>query len=136
MKKITTRTQIKVPFYDLDPMNIVWHGNYVKYIEEARCDFFEKLNYNYTSMYNDGVMYPIAKMDLKFIKSAKFGDNLVVECILKELEPAIVIKYNIYSGGEIILSASTMQMAVDAKTGATLYQAPEKLVKAIEEYDE
>ena len=136
MKKVRTKIQIKVPFYDLDPMNIVWHGNYVKYIEEARCDFFEKLNYNYTSMYNDGVMYPIAKMDLKFIKSAKFGDNLVVECILKELEPAIVIKYNIYSGGEKILSAATMQLAVDANTGATLYQAPEKLVQAMEEYDE
>ena len=48
MRKIVTKTKIKVPFYDLDPMNIVWHGNYVKYMEEARCDFFRKINYTYT----------------------------------------------------------------------------------------
>ena len=136
MKEIKTRTRIKVPFYDIDPMNIVWHGNYVKYLEEARCDFFEKLRYNYTSMYNDGVMYPIAKMDLKYIKSARFGDNLTVECILKELEPAIVIKYNIYLDDEKIMSASTMQMAVDVKTGTTLFEAPKNLTRAVEEYNE
>ena len=61
---IKTSMILDVPFYDVDPMNIVWHGNYIKYLEQARCDFFDKLNYNYTDMYNDGVMYPIAKMDL------------------------------------------------------------------------
>lgn len=136
MKQIITKTKIKVPFYDLDPMNIVWHGNYIKYLEEARCDFFSKLKYTYDDMYNDGVMYPIAKMDLKYIKSAKFGEELTVECILKELEPAIIIKYNIYSKDEKILTAGTMQMAVSVKNGSTLYNAPEKLIKAIEDYNE
>ncbi len=136
MKNITTKTQIKVAFYDLDPMNIVWHGNYVKYLEQARCEFFSKINYTYKDMYDDGIMYPIAKMDLKFIKSARFEDNLTVECILKELEPAIIIKYNIYTKNEKILSANSMQICVNAKTGETLYNAPEKLLKSIEEYNE
>lgn len=130
IKEITSETKIKVAFFDLDPMNIVWHGNYVKYLEQARCDFFDKLNYNYTDMYNDGVMYPIAKMDFKFIKSAKFGEELTVKCTLKELEPAIIIKYEIYSGEDKILTATTMQMEVSVKTGETLYKAPQRLRKA------
>jgi len=136
MKNITTRTSLKVEFYDLDPMNIVWHGNYIKYLETARCDFFEKLNYNYMDMYNDGVTYPVVKMDLKFIKPAKFGDTLTVECSLKELEPAIIIKYTIYRGSEKILSASSMQMGVCAKTGESLYNAPEKLIKGVNNFVE
>lgn len=132
MKKIVTELKIKVPFYDLDPMNIVWHGNYVKYLEQARCDFFDKLGYDYMQMHADGVMYPIAKMDFKFIKSAKFNDNLIIRCILKELEPAIIIKYEIMTeSGEKILSAHTMQIAVSTKTGETLYEAPEVLKKAV-----
>ena len=130
MQNITSEMKIIVPFYDLDPMNIVWHGNYVKYLEQARCDFFDKLNYNYTDMYNDGVMYPIAKMDFKFIKSAKFGEELLVKCILRELEPAIIIKYEIYSGEDKILTATTMQMEVSVETGETLYEAPIRLRKA------
>lgn len=130
MQNITSEMKIIVPFYDLDPMNIVWHGNYVKYLEQARCDFFDKLNYNYTDMYNDGVMYPIAKMDFKFIKSAKFGEELLVKCILRELEPAIIIKYEICSGEDKILTATTMQMEVSVETGETLYEAPIRLRKA------
>jgi len=40
MKSITTETNIKVEFYDLDPMNIVWHGNYVKYLENKLREAF------------------------------------------------------------------------------------------------
>ena len=136
MKNIITKTQIKVPFFDLDPMNVVWHGNYIKYMEIARCDLFRKLKYTYDDMKNDGIMYPIAKMDMKYIKSAKFDEDLIVECILKELEPAIIIKYNIYSNDEKIFTSNTMQIGVNFNTGETLYQAPEKLVKAVEEYND
>ena len=70
---IKSTTIIKIPFNDLDPMNIVWHGNYVKYLEQARCDLFEMIDYTYMNMYEDGYMYPIAKMDLKFIKPTTFN---------------------------------------------------------------
>lgn len=136
MKNIITKTQIKVPFFDLDPMNVVWHGNYIKYMEIARCDLFRKLKYTYDDMKNDGIMYPIAKMDMKYIKSAKFDEDLIVECILKELEPAIIIKYNIYSNDEKIFTSNTMQIGVNFNTGETLYNAPEKLIKAVEEYND
>ena len=127
MKNTVTEIKIKVPFYDLDPMNIVWHGNYVKYIEQARCVFFEKLNYTYMDMYKDGFMYPVAKMDMKFIKSANFGDELVVRCILQEIEPALVFKYEILRNNEKIFIANSMQMCVSSKSGETLYEAPQKL---------
>jgi len=130
MENIFTETKIKVPFYDLDPMNIVWHGNYVKYMEEARCDLFKKLNYDYMNMQKDGFIYPVAKMDMKFIKSAKFGDKLSIKCILKEIEPAVIIKYEIFSGGEKIFTANTMQICVNIKTGETLYEAPDGLKRA------
>ena len=135
MKQITITTKRKVAFYDLDPMNIVWHGNYLKYIEEARCDFFSKLGYDYMDMYADGVMYPVAKMDMKFIKSAKFGDDLVIKTTLKELEPAMVFKYEIFTGENKVFVANSMQICVNTKSGESLYEAPEKLLKSIEDYN-
>ena len=45
MKNIETQYKLKVEFYDLDPMNVVWHGNYLKYLEAARCDMLEKIGY-------------------------------------------------------------------------------------------
>ncbi|MFQ8625045.1 MAG: hypothetical protein ACLSA2_00440 [Candidatus Gastranaerophilaceae bacterium] len=42
MKKISAETLIEVPFYDLDPMNVVWHGNYIKYLKPQDVICFPK----------------------------------------------------------------------------------------------
>lgn len=124
-----TEMKLTVQFYDLDPMNVVWHGNYLKYLESARCDLLKKIGYDYDNMRADGVLYPIAKMDLKYIKPCKFNQVLFLETIVEELEPALIIKYNIFDeeSGEKVFSAKSMQICVDVKTGESIYSAPEGL---------
>ena len=124
-----TEMKLTVQFYDLDPMNVVWHGNYLKYLESARCDLLKKIGYDYDNMRADGVVYPIAKMDLKYIKPCKFNQVLFVETIVEELEPSLIIKYNIFDeeSGEKVFSAKSMQICVDIKTGESIYSAPKGL---------
>ena len=123
---------IEVPFFDLDPMNVVWHGNYVKYTEIARCKLLEKIGYSYPAMIKDGYVYPIAKMDMKFIKSATLSQKLLIKASLEEYEPSLRIKYIITDeNGEVIFKASTMQICVDAITGKSIYEAPEGLKEGL-----
>ena len=137
MKKISTEMYIEVPFYDLDPMKVVWHGNYLKYLEVSRCDMLSKIGYTYTDMMNEGVAYPVATMDLKYIKSARFLQKLKIITTLVEYEPALIIKYEIYEdkSNELIFKAKSMQICVDAKTGESLYKAPDKFVEKLEKYE-
>ena len=93
MKKISAETLIEVPFYDLDPMNVVWHGNYIKYLEVARCDLLAKIGYTYDNMKTDGFAYPVATMDLKFIKPSVFLQKLKIKTTIEYVEPALNIKY-------------------------------------------
>lgn len=134
MKEFESNTQVKVAFCDLDPMNIVWHGNYLKYLELARSEMFDKLNFGYPVMKKYNLMYPIAKMDLKFIEPAQFNQTLNVKCTLKEIEPAIIIKYTITDSatGKKLFKAKSMQICVDAITKETLYTAPERLKKGLQ----
>ena len=134
MNIIDADTIIEVPFFDLDPMNVVWHGNYIKYIEIARCNLLDKIGYNYDDMRNDGVMYPIAKMELKFIKSATFGQKIVVKAILDSIEPSLDIRYEIKDceTGEMLFKAKSMQIGVDFHSKTSIYEAPEKFRKGIE----
>ena len=134
--KFKSDTIIKVEFYDLDPMDVVWHGNYVKYLEVARCDMLSKLGYTYIDMKNDGYAYPVATMEMKYIKPCTFGQELKVVSIVEELEPALVIKYVIFDNktGEKMFKAKTMQIAVDIKTRKTVYEAPENLKNKIASY--
>lgn len=137
MKKISHETRLTVPFCDLDPLNIVWHGNYLKYLELARGEFFDYLGYGYMTMHEDGMAFPIAKMDLKYVEPATLHQKLVVKCTLEEIEPAIIIKYEIRDEqtGKRLFKASSMQMCVDLNSKTTLYSAPEKLLKAVRNFD-
>lgn len=120
-------TTINVPFYDNDPMGVVWHGNYVKYLEIARCDILAKIGYDYMDMKNDGVMYPIAKLDMKYIKPSTFAQNLRMVTVIEELEPSLIIKYEIFDEkGEKIFKGKSMQICVNIETKQSVYVAPQK----------
>ena len=131
--KYKSDTIIKVEFYDLDPMNVVWHGNYVKYLEAARCDMLSKLGYTYVDMKNDGYAYPVATMEMKYIKPCLFGQELKVVTMIEEIEPCLVIKYAIFDNktGEKMFKAKTMQICVDIKTEQSVYDAPENFKKKL-----
>jgi acyl-CoA thioester hydrolase len=77
---------IKVPFHDLDPVGIVWHGNYAKYFEIARCALLETFNYNYDQMAASGFAWPIIDLHLRYVKAARFGEMLDVQATLREWE--------------------------------------------------
>ena len=138
MKKIETNYKTTVEFYDLDPMNVVWHGNYIRYLEAARCDMLEKIGYTYEDMRKENNAYPVAKMELKFIKSATFKQRLNVKTTLQELEPALIIKYEITDEetSKKLFQAQSMQIRVNIETGETIYNASESFLKKIEEYKE
>ena len=125
--------ELRVSFEDLDPMNIVWHGNYMRYLEQARCDMFNKIKYNYIDMQKEGVAYPVAKMQLKYIKPAQLNDILVVKSEILSIEPSLDIKYIIYNkeSKTKIFEAKTMQILIDLKTRQSNYSAPKRLAKAL-----
>ena len=127
--------EFRVSFEDLDPMNIVWHGNYMRYLEQARCDLFNKLNYNYDNMRKDKVAYPVAKMQVKYIKPARLNDTLIVKTELDSIEPSMDIKYTIFNKktGDKIFEAKTMQIAVNLYTLDSIYTPPSGLIEALRE---
>ena len=113
-----TRVTIKVPFHDVDSMSIVWHGNYPKYFAAARCALLDEIDYNYNQMAESGFAWPIIGMDLKYVKPAKFNQNIVVDARLVEYEHRLKINYLITdeATGTKLVKGSTTQVAVDMAT--------------------
>ena len=133
MSLFQSEYKLKVSFEDLDPMSVVWHGNYIRYMEQARCDMFDKLHYTYMDMKADGFAYTVAKMKVKYIKPAEFGDILALKLILNSIEPTLDIDYSIFNekSGEKIFEASTMQIGINIETQESIYTPPKRLVKAV-----
>ncbi|MFZ6649490.1 acyl-CoA thioesterase [Undibacterium sp. TJN25] len=113
-------------FHDLDPMDIVWHGNYVKYLEIARCALLGKFNYDYPQMLASGYAWPIVDMRLKYVKPATLGQQLNVRAEITEWENRLRIDYLISDAatGHKLNKAHTIQVAVDMASGDMQYVCP------------
>ena len=126
-------TEMQVQFYDLDPMLIVWHGNYVKYLEVARCALFDKIGYNYEHMKASGYAWPVIDMNLRFIGPAVFGQRLCLRAEIVEYESRLKIDYLISDAatGKRLNRASTTQVAVDIASGEMCFVSPAVLYEKL-----
>jgi acyl-CoA thioester hydrolase len=132
--KIKATAIIQIQFYDLDPMNIVWHGNYARFLEQARCALLEKIGYSYQEMADSGYAYPIVDMRLKYIRPTTLMQKIEVEATLDEWENRIRISYLIRDAvsGEKLSKARTTQMAVEMESGETSFVCPDVLIRKVE----
>lgn len=133
---ITSSINYKVAFYDVDPMNIVWHGNYVKFLEIARCHLLDKIGYNYDDMKRDGYAYPIVKMDVKYISPASFGDELEITATITNYYGLLKIAYDIYNNttNKLSAKANTSQAAVMVDGLQTMFSLNSEFLEKIEVY--
>jgi acyl-CoA thioester hydrolase len=111
---LTSSVDIEIPFHDCDPMHIVWHGNYPRYFEVARCQLLRLFNYDYLDMQASGYMWPIVDMRVKYVGSAKFTQVITVTASLVEYEHRIKINYLITDKetGAKLTKGHTVQVAV------------------------
>lgn len=125
--ELFTETKFRVEFYDVDSMEVVWHGNYVKYMEIARCDLLNKIGYGYKEMVASGYVFPVATMNLKYIRSLYFGKEYIIKAVLTEYENRIKIKYEIRDAetGEITTKAESTQMAMKMDSNEAQFVCPE-----------
>ena len=134
--EISHVSTFKVAFFDVDSMEVMWHGNYVKYLEMARCELLDKLGYNYIAMKKDGYAFPIVKLDVKYVRPAFFNDTIKVTTTLSECETFLKFHYLIENEkGEKLSEANTAQAVIEMKSLQTYFEMPEALKKSIEAYN-
>ena len=129
-------TEIEVPFFDVDVMQIVWHGHYVKYLEIARCAFLDEVGYNYTVMLKHGHAWPVVKLDLKYVRPARFGQKIRVEMAVTEYESCLRIDYILRDAesGTKLTQAHTTQVAQRLDNGEMQFQTPASWQQAVRQF--
>ncbi len=119
--------EVSPAFHDLDPMDVVWHGNTLKYLELARCALLQSFDYDYPQMRESGYVWPIVDLRCKYVRSARYGQRLRVRAELTEWEMRMRIDYVIRDADtdEVVTRAHTLQVAVEIASGEMSYATPE-----------
>jgi acyl-CoA thioester hydrolase len=127
---------IEVAFYEVDPMQIMWHGNYINFMERARCALLEKIGYTYVDMEKDGYGWPVVDVHVKYLKPLQFRQKVRVTARITEYEFGLRLTYTFVDieTGKVTTKAETTQMAVNIKNRETCLVSPRELVEKIEAY--
>ncbi|MEQ7919661.1 acyl-CoA thioesterase [Xanthomonas sp. WHRI 1810A] len=127
-------SEVLVPFFDVDSLNIVWHGHYVKYLEVARCALLDKLGHDYNQMRDSGYAWPVIDLQLRYVRGAVFGQRLNVRASLVEWENRLKIDYLItdLTTGERMTRASTTQVAVSIASREMQLASPKVFVDLVQ----
>ena len=131
---VSAEIDLKVEFYDVDSMRIVWHGNYIRYMEQARCALLDLIGYNYNEMEAADIAWPIVDIHVKYISPLIFNQKFRVRATLVDWENRLKIEYLIFDPetGKKITKAHTVQMAVDMQKQESLFVTPPQVRDTIE----
>ncbi len=125
--RFSATLDVVIPFCDVDPMGVVWHGNYFRYFEQAREKLFRQLNYSYNQMIESGYCWPIIDTRVKYIASAVAEQTITIRAELEdEIEHRFKINYTVTDTftGKKLTKAYTIQVAVNSKTREMCYATP------------
>ena len=113
---LVTTLRVRVRFSEMDALRMVWHGNYVTYLEDARERWGEEHGLAYMEMYRNGFVAPLYDLHLQYRGTAAMGDELELKIIYCRATGAkLVFHYEITNTrtSQIILTAESIQLFTD-----------------------
>jgi len=127
---LSAEIEFDVAFHDVDMVGVVWHGHYLRYLENARWALMNRLGYGLERMIASGYAWPIVDIQAKYVKSARFGDRLRARASLVEFEHRLAVNYLLtdVADGARILRARTVQVAVEGQSGVLQFACPAEFV--------
>ena len=104
MERIIFEWNARVYFEDTDSGGVVYHANYLKFMERARTEWLRSLGLNQIKLkQEDKVMFVVRKIDIQYKMPARFNDELLIQtdCV-KTTDYSIILKQNILRDRQII----------------------------------
>ncbi|MDR2244083.1 MAG: acyl-CoA thioesterase [Burkholderiales bacterium] len=126
---LTARVNWAVPFHDLDPMEVCWHGHYVRYFELARTALLQRIDYDYPQMRASGYAWPVIELFVRYAQPLVYQQSLHLDARLVEWENRLKIAYEIRDAAtqKRLTRGHTVQVAVDLRTHEMCFVSPDVL---------
>ncbi|MDR3113647.1 MAG: acyl-CoA thioesterase [Endomicrobium sp.] len=123
---LSCEIEIAARFSELDPMNIVWHGNYADYFEQGRLALGKKYDMDYMAFYNRGVTIPLKQIHFDYFKPLEFAKTYTLQTLLRWNEAArLDFEFRIYNeNGSLMTSGYSIQLMIDKTQGVLVSKPP------------
>ena len=97
-----------VRYYECDRMGITHHSNYVRFMEEARIDWMDRLGYGFERMEQEGVVSPVMEISCNYRRPTTFKDVIDIALRVEQVSTLkIRFAYTMTVGGNVVCTASS-----------------------------
>ncbi|MBQ2069974.1 MAG: acyl-CoA thioesterase [Bacilli bacterium] len=98
-----------VQYYETDKMGITHHSNYIRFMEEARLDFFKQIGFDYLEFEKLGIISPVVGLNnIKFKKPTTVGDEIEIEIHIKAYTGVtLTVHYTMKKGDLLVLEGDS-----------------------------
>ena len=128
----------RVTFYETDGMKVVHHANYLKYMEEARVEYLRRGGLDLNDLMDEGIVFPIVEVSVKYHKPAHYDDVLLIETYLRRVDRVRLdfdYEIRLESTGDLLTTGHTVNTYTKVDTGR-IARLPKEKIAALEKVSE
>ena len=121
----------RIYYYDTDCGGVVYYGNYLKYLEEARTEYLESKGLNIKSLADSGVWFAVARQEIDYESPARYADVLDIETVISEIKKIKIVFDCVIKNqaGRCVAKAKTVMACVDPDL--KLLKIPDEIRKVL-----
>lgn len=103
---------VRIYYEDTDTGGIVYHANYLRYLERARTEFMRSYGLELDVLREtDGVLFAVRRAEVDYLKPARFNDELRVTAEIKRLGGASINFYQEVLLGDVLVCKGNIRIA-------------------------
>ena len=121
----------KINYYETDRMGVVHHSNYIRFLEEARCQMLDDNHMPYSAFEKQGVMIPVLGVNCDYKAHVTFDDIIEIKPYVKNFNGVrLTMGYHVTNKktGDLVLTGETKHCFTD------MHLKPIRLQKQIPEF--
>jgi acyl-CoA thioester hydrolase len=124
--------ELTVPFHDCDPLFVVWHGHYYKYLGQARTHLFQQYGLDVPNIRQMGYRMYVTETRCRYMFPLTYNDRFRVTARFSRVTPLLRITYTVtnLTEGRKSARARTDIATTDAQ-GNLLTATPEEILELI-----
>ena len=106
----------KINYYETDRMGVVHHSNYIRFLEEARCNLLDRIDMPFDLLEENGITIPVLGVNVDYKYHVTYGDTILVKLFIKEYNGVrMTIGYEVTNkeNGNILLTGETKHCFTD-----------------------
>ena len=110
---------VRVYYEDTDAAGIVYHANYLRFMERARTEWLRKFGFEQGIMAETlNVLFVVNRTDVKYVRTAKLNDDLEITTMIERLRGASIVFEQIIEdrASNAICSANVGVACVDPRS--------------------